>query len=118
MAKILICDDELGVRESLKLILGDVYPLIVVENGDAVLETLKNSPEIKAVFLDIKMPKISGLDILAKIKERHPKVKVIIVSGYNSVETAQEASKLGADGYIVKPFESKDVLAAAGKYVK
>ncbi len=118
MTKILICDDELGVRESLKLILGDFYPLIVVDNGEAALEVLKNTPSISLVFMDIKMPKTPGLDVLAKIKQLHPHVKVVIVSGYNSVETAQEASKLGADGYIVKPFDSKDVLERARKYIK
>ncbi len=118
MAKILICDDELGVRESLKLILGDFYSLIAVDNGEAALEVLKNSTDIRVVFLDIKMPKLTGLDILTSIKELHPSVKVVIISGYNSVETAHEASKLGADGYIVKPFESKDVLNVAGKYIK
>ncbi len=56
------------------------------------------------------MPKVSGLDVLKEVKLLKPGLKVIIVSGYKSVETASEASKSGAADYIVKPFKSRDIL--------
>lgn len=115
--KILICDDEEGIRESLKLILED-YPLIVATEGAQCLECLDNSKDIGLVLLDIKMPQVSGLDILKKIKEKHPEVNVIIVTGYKSVETAAEAVRLGASGYIVKPFKSEEILATVRKNIK
>jgi len=113
--KVLICDDELGIRESLKLILGDHYNLILVDSGEQCLECLKNSTDIGVVLLDIKMPQINGLDLLGEIKKRHPDQKVIIVTGYKSVETASEAARLGASGYIVKPFDSQEILDTVGR---
>ena len=115
--KILICDDEEGIRESLKLILGDHYDLITVDSGEQCLECLKNDTSIGLVLLDIKMPKVNGLDILKAIKEKNPDLNVIIVTGYKSVETASEATALGASGYIVKPFKSDEILTVIGKYV-
>ncbi len=115
--KVLICDDEEGIRESLKLILSDHHDLILAENGEQSLECLKNSKDIQVVLLDIKMPKIHGLDILKKIKEVRPDVNVIMVTGYQSVETASKAAHLGACGYIVKPFKSKDILDVVGKNI-
>ena len=109
--KILICDDEPGVREALKLILGDHYPLIMTDEGSQCLECLNNDKDIGVLLLDIKMPKMSGLDVLKEIKEKRHDVKVIIITGYKSVETAAEAVRLGACGYIVKPFDAKDILA-------
>lgn len=106
---ILICDDEEGVRESFKLILEDSYTLSFAENGPKAIEQLKAlSPAL--VLLDIKMPKMHGLEILKEIKKLKPKVPVVIVSGYDSVELAQEAIKLGASDYIPKPFKSQQIL--------
>jgi DNA-binding NtrC family response regulator len=108
--KILICDDEENIREVLKLILSDHYDLIAVDSGEQALHTLDNSKDVKVMLLDIKMPKVHGLDILSEIKSKHPNVKIIMVTGYRSVETAAEATRLGASGYIVKPFKSEEIL--------
>jgi len=116
---ILIIDDEEGVRESLKLILGDFYPLILTDGPEAGMDVLKeNAAKIGLVLLDIKMPHTSGLDFLEEIKGLYPQIPVIMVTGYNFVETATEASQRGASGYIVKPFKSDDVLKVVGKYLK
>ena len=85
--KILICDDEECIRESLKLILADHYDLILTENGEQCLEVLEKSKDIGLVLIDIKMPKVHGLEILKKIKEKRPDLKVVIVTGYKSVQT-------------------------------
>ncbi len=116
--KILICDDEEGIRESLKLILADHYDLIIVDSGEQALHTLSRTQNIKAVLLDIKMPKVNGLDILKEIKTKYPQVKIIMVTGYRSVETAAEATRLGASGYIVKPFKSQDILETLKRNLK
>ena len=100
--KILICDDEEGIRESLKLILGNHYDLILTDSGEQCLGCLDNDNNIGLVLLDIKMPKINGLEILKAIKEKHSDLSVIIVTGYKSVEAASEASSLGASGYTWK----------------
>ena len=107
--KVLICDDEEGVRESLRLILEDNYDLSFASTGsEAIEKTRANRPDI--VILDIKMPKTSGLETLKEIKKVLPGTKVIMASGYKSPEIALETVKYGAVDYIVKPFESKEVL--------
>ncbi len=114
--KILICDDEEGIREALKLILSDHYDLILTKDGDQCLDCLAKSKEIGLVLMDIKMPRVNGLEILKQIKTNYPSLPVVIVTGYKSVETATEAVRLGASGYIVKPFRSEEILATAGRH--
>ncbi len=108
--KIMICDDEEGIRESLKLILSDHYELIIVDSGEQAAHALANTKDIGVMLLDIKMPKVHGLDVLKEIKTKHPNVRVLMVTGYRSVDTAAEASRLGASGYIVKPFKKDEIL--------
>lgn len=115
--KILIVDDEEGIRESLKLILNDDYDLVLTDSGEQCLQCLTNTQNIGLILLDIKMPKVNGLDVLMTIKEKHPKLPVIMVTGYKSVETASEAIQRGASGYIVKPFKSDEILETARKYL-
>ena len=106
---ILICDDEIGVREALTLILEDKHNLTFAENGDTAIQKVKNA-KFDVILLDIKMPAKDGLETLEEIRQIDPNVKVIIVTGYQSVETAAKAVKLGATDYITKPFESVEVL--------
>jgi len=113
--KILIVDDELGIRESLNLILSDIYDLILVDSGTQALEIIDNCKDLGLVLLDIKMPQVNGLEVLASIKEKRPNLKVIIITGYKSIETASEATTLGASGYIVKPFRSDEILEKVKK---
>ncbi len=113
--KVLIVDDEEGIRESLKLILADHYDLILTENGEQCLECIDKAKDIGLVLIDIKMPKVNGLEILSQIKKKRPSLKVIVVTGYRSVETASEAVRLGAAGYIVKPFKSEEILEVVEK---
>ena len=114
---ILICDDEEGIRESFKLILSDTYELQFAYNGLEAMELLKKSTP-NAMLLDIKMPKQNGLDTLRQIKKLKPSLPVLIVTGYQSVEMAQEALKNGAADYIPKPFDSKHILKVLSKIVK
>lgn len=116
--KVLICDDEEGVRESLKLVLSDHYNLIVVDSPAQCLNTVDQSPQdIGIVLLDIKMPKMSGLDVLTEIKKKLPATPVIMVTGYHAVQAATESSARGAQGYITKPFKGEDVLNAVKKFI-
>ena len=108
---ILVCDDEEGIRESFKLILDEDYQLKFANNGLEALDMLKSfTPDL--MLLDIKMPKLHGMEILKEVKKLKPALPVIIVTGYQSVEMAQEAIKNGAADYIPKPFESKQILKA------
>lgn len=108
--KVLIVDDEEGIRESLKLILGDHYDLVATDSGEQALRLVEGDPAIGLVLMDIKMPKVNGLDVLKAMKAKRPDVNVIMVTGYKAVETAGEAARLGAVGYIIKPFKPDEIL--------
>lgn len=114
---ILICDDEEGIRESFKLILSDAYDLKFATNGLEALEMLQTLTP-SAMLLDIKMPKLHGMEILKQIKQLKPSLPVLIVTGYQSVEMAQEALRNGAADYIPKPFESEYILKAVAQSIK
>lgn len=112
MAKphILICDDEAGVRESLKHMLGDTYALAYAADGEEAVAYVKaNAPDL--AILDIKMPKLNGLEALRQIKALKPQVKVLMITGYESTDIATQAINLGAADYLVKPFKQEKILA-------
>jgi DNA-binding NtrC family response regulator len=115
-AKILICDDEKGTRESLKFILQGKYELSFANDGPQALEYIKNHPT-DLILLDIKMPGMDGIKVLKKLKKML-KVKVIVITGYSTVSIAHRAIKHGAREYIPKPFDKAYILAAIEKTLK
>ena len=106
--RILIAEDEEGVRESLNLILGEAYDLTFATNGEEAVQKLEEGSYALA-FLDIKMPKLDGLEVLRRVKPKRLKTPILMLTAYQSVELAQEAIKLGALDYLPKPFE-RDVI--------
>lgn len=106
--QILICDDEAGVRESLQMILGETHALDFVTNGEEALEYLKtHDPEL--LILDIKMPRLNGLETLKTVKTLKPRIRVLMITGYESSDVAAQAIRLGADNYLAKPFDREKV---------
>ena len=117
MAKIrvLVVDDELIVRESLVGWLRKTgYDVESASGGKEALRKLQEA-EYDLVFLDIKMPDISGIEVLQRIKEQSPQTMVVMITAYGSVETAVEAMKLGANDYLMKPFEPEYLLVLVEK---
>lgn len=115
--QILICDDQQNVRESYKLILGETYDLVFATTGQDVLLYLKEKrPDL--IVMDIKMPKMDGLTALREIKKDYKNLPVLIVTGYDSVETASAALTAGASDYIVKPFEPEHISKAVSKFLE
>ncbi len=113
--KIMICDDEEGIRESFKLILDEKYDIVFSCTGKECLEQVGKEKDIRLVLMDIKMPKQNGIEATKEIKRLYPNIKVIVITGYASAEIAQEATAAGADAYITKPFESKEILKKVGQ---
>lgn len=105
---ILICDDELSVRESLKAYLEDNYQIAFAKNSQEATNAVKSS-DCSLVIMDIKLPGISGIDIIKQIKQIKPGQKIIVLTGYESISIAEEVSKLGVASYLVKPV-GKDKL--------
>lgn len=109
--KILIVDDELLIRNFLAEVLTrKKFDVTVAENGEAALELLKRQ-SYDLLLTDMKMPGITGLDLLKKTKEICPQTIVIIITAYGSIENAVEAMRLGAFNYLIKPF-SPDTIEA------
>ena len=107
---ILVVDDEMGPRESLKMILNPHYNVLTAERGAQAIEMLKQYP-IDLVTLDLKMPGFTGINVLEKVKQLDPDIEAIIITGYGSLDTAIEGLRLGAFDYISKPFDVNHILA-------
>ena len=103
-AKILIIDDDTSLRRVLEYNLQEEgYEVITAADGEAGLALFaESSPAL--VVTDLKMPGISGFQVLAAIKERSPATLVIVITAFGAIDTAIEAMKLGAYDYITKPF--------------
>jgi len=109
--RILVADDEEGIRESLSLILGEEYDLDFAKDGQETLTKVQEG-SYELMLLDIKMPKRDGLEVLRQLKGRGAQLPVLVLTAYQSVELAKEAVKLGALDYMPKPFEREQVLNA------
>ena len=108
--KLLVVDDEENLRTSLQAILRDEgYQADVVCSGEACLEKLKKK-KYDAIFLDIWLPGKDGIEILKEIRSRRPRQYVIIISGHGTIETAVQATKLGAFDFIEKPLSLEKVM--------
>jgi signal transduction histidine kinase len=107
---ILVVDDEMGPRESLKMILNPYYNVHVAERGGQAVEMLGKFP-VDLVTLDLKMPGVSGIHVLEKLKQYDPDIEAIIITGYGSLDTAIEGLRLGAFDYISKPFDVNHILS-------
>lgn len=108
-AKILIVDDEEIVLRSCKRILGDsVYAVDLAHDGQEALRKVDET-DYDLMILDIMMPGIDGLEVLQHVKERHPGVDVIMMTGLSEIQTAVKAMKLGAFDYLSKPFDPDEL---------
>ena len=107
---ILVIDDEQGILETLRILLkNDGYDVETVQGGKAGLEALtRGRPDV--VLADIRMPQVSGLDILASVKEQDPETPVILMTAQASLQSAIQAVNEGAFQYIQKPFPNDYLL--------
>ena len=105
---LLIVDDEVGVRESLKIVFSKDYRLLEADSVEvAIQKAQEERPEI--VFLDILMPGADGLKALMRIKELNPNCEVIMLTALNAERTASIAKESGAFDYVVKPFDIEEL---------
>lgn len=111
--RLLVVDDSDITRTLLRTLLrGEEYDVVgeAVNGEQAVEMALRLKPDI--ICLDVDMPKMGGLEVLAKIREALPQTAVLMVTSHTERETVQTAIANGAAGYIVKPFNAGRVLAA------
>ena len=108
--RILVVDDEKVIREILAEFLTlEGYVVRAVEDGEKALTELRTRP-YDLVISDLKMPRVSGLQLLEKVTEENINVLTVIMTGFGTVETAIEAMKKGAYDYILKPFKVEEVI--------
>jgi len=107
--RILVIDDELSPRESIKLVLKDRYTVSTASGAVEGIGFMDQNP-VDLVVLDIKMPGMDGITALQEIKKRHPDTEVVLLTAYASLETARSAIRLGAFDYLTKPFDKDDVV--------
>lgn len=112
MTDIIIVDDQTIVREGLKMILSlyeDINILAEAANGAELLTLLQTHiPDI--ILMDIRMPIMDGIDATKAVKEKYPKVKVIILTTFDEEEFIFSCLKNGADGYLLKDSSSKEII--------
>lgn len=101
---LLIIDDEAGPRESLRIVFKDRYDCTIATSGRDGIEYARTHP-IDAAILDIKMPDISGVEVLRQIKEIDPNIECVMLTGFETIETARAAVRYGAADYLSKPFD-------------
>ncbi len=110
--RILVCDDEPGIRKTLSQILIDEgFEVETVGRGEDALTRLEVAiPHLDALLLDVWLPGIDGLAVLDRIRERNRELPIVMISGHGTVETAVTATKRGADDFLEKPLSLDRVL--------
>jgi len=109
-SRILVVDDDESIRKSFTVALtGAGYLVDTADNGKQAIEK-SNANFYNLALIDIRLPDMEGIDLLTAIKETTPKMVKVIVTGYPSLQNAIEAVNRGADGYIVKPAETRKLL--------
>jgi len=108
--RVLIVDDEKGIREALKQVLE--YEEIEVQTCASGHEALRVYPEFHPhlVFLDVKMEGMDGLETLKRVRELDPHAQVVMISGHGTIQTAVEATQLGAYDFLEKPLDTDRIL--------
>jgi two-component system nitrogen regulation response regulator NtrX len=110
MSKILIVDDEPGIRQVLQDILTDEgYEVTAVEDGIEGLAALQREP-IDLILLDVWLPNKGGIDVLKEVKEEYKEIEVVVISGHGNIDLAVKAVKLGAFDFLEKPLSLEKVI--------
>jgi two-component system, NtrC family, response regulator AtoC len=115
MRRVLVVDDEENIRLVLRTLLKKHgYDVEIADSGEAALKALDSfDPDV--ILTDVRMPKISGLDLLAALKAKQHPATVIVMSAYGNVDLAIEAMKAGAYDYVGKPFKPDEIVLALRK---
>lgn len=109
--KILVVDDEYGIRESCRKVLTfEGYAVVTANDGIEGLAAFKTDGGFAAALIDLKMPRMDGLELVEHLRAIDEHAVLLIITAYASIETAVEATKRGAFGYVTKPFTPAELL--------
>jgi two-component system, response regulator RegA len=115
MAKILVLDDVEDAVVLIQKILGRKGHDVAGFTDEERAIAHARSKEVDLLILDIKLKKLSGIEVLQEIKKSNPTVKAIMLTGYPTLETAREAKELGAQEYCIKPIEKEELEEKVAK---
>ena len=115
-ASVLVVDDELGPRESLRMILKPLYDVRTAANGQEALDCIQKE-KVDLITLDIKMPGLSGMDVLRELRKLGSDAAVVIVTGYGTLTNVHDAIRYGEVDFVSKPFNVPDIVAIVNKSV-
>ena len=115
--QVLVIDDEIGPRESLRMLLKPTYQVHTADCVEAGLKLLKEK-QPDTIVMDIRMPGMTGIEGLRRIREIDPHLSVIMLTGFGALDTAKEALRLGANDYISKPFDAHEMQEVIGRNVE
>ena len=116
-SKILLIEDDPGIAAALKKeLLAEGYQVTTATRGDEGLGCAKEHP-CDVVLTDLKMPGLSGLELIEQLHAIKPKLPIIMMTAFGTTETAIEATKLGAYDYLLKPFDTGELLDLVAKAV-
>jgi DNA-binding NtrC family response regulator len=111
MEKVLVVDDGADILRAIRVSLKDSYEVLTAENAkDALIVFQNERPAI--VITDIRMPGMSGIELMKQVKAIDSATQVIVISGHGDRETALEAVRLGAVDFLVKPIDTKRLKSA------
>ena len=108
--KILVIDDEGIVLDSCQRVLEeDGLEVLLVTSADKAITAIEGE-EPSVILVDVKMPVRDGMDLMREVKERWPDIPILVMSGYDTTETIEQAVKMGAAAFIAKPFTPDELL--------
>ena len=117
LPQVLVIDDEIGPRESLRMLLKPSYQVHTADSVESGLQLLsEKKPD--AIVMDIRMPGVTGIEGLRRIRQIDPHLSVIMLTGFGALETAKEALRLGANDYISKPFDAREMREVINRNVE
>jgi DNA-binding NtrC family response regulator len=109
-SKILVVDDEDALRTVLSgELVSEGYDVRTAADGDDAISNLQKE-SFDLVLLDIKMPRMNGFEVLKFVKEKYPKTRVVMLTGFADLKNAIESKKLGAEDFVSKPYDLVDLL--------
>ncbi len=116
-ATLLVVDDEVGPAEALRMVFHPHYRVLIARRGEEALHVLRREA-VDVVTLDLRMPQMTGVEVLREIKSEFPDVEVIIITAYASLDTALQGLRWGAFDYVIKPFDVPHIAELVDRAVK
>jgi DNA-binding NtrC family response regulator len=114
---ILIVEDQEGPRKALMMILSSFYRVYTAETASSALKIIVDCP-IDLVIMDVGLPDYTGIELLRQVRASGQDVKVIVMSGGGTIESAEDVLRLGAVAYLLKPFNFQEVLTLIADVLK